>query len=181
MRTFFIGFLILAAVLVGGSVVANVAYQAGVQTAVTTVAATAPEGTVVTPVAVPAYGYGYGYGPGWGWHGGFSFFGILFGLFILFLFFGLLRAAFGRGRGWGGRGGPGGWGYGGGGPGGWSGHDHNGDRPWERQAREIHDAWHRENPGEAGGPSGSGGTASGGAGASAATPPTDRPSTGPTS
>ena len=128
MRTFFIGFLILAAVLVGGSVVANVAYQAGVQTAVTTVAATAPEGTVVTPVAVPAYGYGYGYGPGWGWHGGFSFFGILFGLFILFLFFGLLRAAFGRGRGWGGRGGPGGWGYGGG-PGGWSGHDHNGERP----------------------------------------------------
>ena len=34
MRSFFIGFLLLAALLVGGSVVANVAYQAGVQTAV---------------------------------------------------------------------------------------------------------------------------------------------------
>ena len=174
MRTFFIGFLILAAVLVGGSVVANVAYQAGVQTAVTTVAATAPEGTVVTPVvpaAVPGYPYyGYGYGPGWGWHGGFSIFGFLIGLFFLFLLFGLLRAAFGRGRGWGGPGG--GWGYRGG-PGGWSNHDHNGDRPWERQARELHDSWHRENPGEPGGPGGSGGT-----GAAANTTPTDRPSTG---
>ena len=81
--------------------------------------------------AVPGYGYGYGYGPGWGWHGGgFGIFGFLFGLFILFLFFGLLRAAFGArsrlGRTrrrlglprWPGR--P---------PGGWGGHDHNGDAP----------------------------------------------------
>jgi len=170
MRQFFIGFLIVAALLVGGSVVANVAYQAGLQTAVTSVAATAPEGTIVTPVApgfAPGYGYGYGYGPGWGWHGGgFSIFGFLFGLFFLFLFIGLIRAAFGRGRGWGGRGGPGGWGYG---PGGWGGRgsmggpDQTGEHPWERRAREVHDAWHRENQGESGGTGG--------------TPPTDRPST----
>ena len=87
---------------------------------------------------MPAYGYGYGYGPGWGWHGGFGFFGFLFGLFFLFLLFGLLRAAFGSrsrlgrprrrlglprrpGR----LGRPG---------------EHNGDRPWERQARELHDS-----------------------------------------
>jgi hypothetical protein len=156
MRQFFIGFLIIAALVAGGTLVASVAYQAGLSTAVTTVAATAPEGTIVTPVVpggVP--GYGYGYGPGWGWHGGpgFGIFGLLFGLFFLFLLFGLLRAAFGRGRGWGG---PGGWG----GRGGWGNHD-NGEHPWERQARERHDAWHREQRGE------SGGTSS-----------TDRPSTG---
>jgi hypothetical protein len=153
MRQFFIGFLIVAALVVGGSLVASVAYQAGVSTAVTTVAATAPEGTVVTPV-VPAYGYGYGYGygPGWGWHGGFPIFGLLFGLFFIFLFIALLRAAFGRGRGWGGPGG-GGW-YG---RGGWSNHEHNGERPWERQAREMHDAWHRQ----AGGPPADAGQASG--------------------
>ncbi len=155
MRQIVIVFLIVAGLLVGGSVVANVAYQAGLQTAVTTVAASAPEGTVVTPVA-PGYGYGHGYGPGWGWHGGgFSIFGFLFALFILFLLFGLARAAFGHGRGWGGPGG--GWG----GRGGWGNHDHDGERPWERQARDIHDAWHRENPGEPG-----------------STPPTDRPSGG---
>jgi hypothetical protein len=166
MRQFFIGFLIVAALLVGGSVVANIAYQAGLQTAVTTVAATAPEGTIVTPVVpgvVPGYGYGYGYGPGWGWHGGgFSIFGFLFGLFILFLLFGLIRAAFGRGRGWGGgRGwsGPGYWGPGG--------HDHTGERPWERQAREVHDAWHRDANGQSGSAGGN--------------PPTDRPTTGSSS
>jgi hypothetical protein len=163
MRQFFIGFLIIAAALVGGSVIANVAYQVGVQTAVTTVAATAPEGTVVTPVvpgAVPGYGYGYGYGPGWGWHGGPGIFGILFGIFLIFLFIGLLRAAFGAGRGWGGPGGRGGWG-GPGRRGGWGDHEHNGEQPWERQARELHDSWHRDHPGSSGGPSS-----------------TDRPSTG---
>ena len=177
MRSFFIGFLLLAALLVGGSVVANVAYQAGLQTAVTTVAATAPEGSVVTPVApafVPGYGYGYGYGPGMGWHGGgFSIFGFLFGLFFLFLIFGLIRAAFFRGRGWGGHGGPGGWGGRGGpgywgGKGGWGGHDQTGEHPWESRAREIHDAWHRENPGQSGNnpPAGPSSGASGASGAS---------------
>ena len=164
MRQFFIGFLIVAALLVGGSVVANVAYQAGVQTAVTTVAASAPAGTVVTPVApgVGPYGYGYGYGPGWGWHGGgFGIGGFLVGLFFLFIFFGLIRAAFGRGRGWGGHGG--GWGYRGG-PGGWSGHDQNGERPWETRAREVHDAWHRDQAGSGGTPP-TGGSSTGASGA----------------
>ncbi len=162
MRQFFIAFLVIAALLVGGSIVASVAYQTGVQVAVNTAAASAPAGTVVTPV-VPGYGYGYGPGYGFGWHGGPGIFGILFGIFILFLFIGLLRAAFGAGRGWGG---PGGWGYRGGpggpgGRGGWGNHEHDGDRPWERQARELHDSWHRDNPGESGGGSA-----------------TDRPSTG---
>ena len=124
MRQFFIGFLIVAAILIGGSVVANVAYQAGVQVAVNTAAANAPEGTVVTPV-VPGYGYGHAYGYGPGWHGGpgFGIFGLLFGIFFIFLVFALLRAAFGFGRwggpgGWGGRGGPGG-------PAGWGSHDYD--------------------------------------------------------
>ena len=48
------------------------------------------------------HGYGpYAHGP-WG----FGFFGILFGIFLLFLVVGLLRAAFGGHH----RGGPGGWG-----------------------------------------------------------------------
>src|SRR4051794_5788097 len=58
--------------------------------------------------AAPAAGavpmaYPYWYGPGFF---GFGFFGFLFPLFFLFLFFGLLRAAFGGGRGghWGGQG-----------------------------------------------------------------------------
>ncbi len=166
MRQFFIGFLIIAGLLVGGSVVASVAYQVGVSTAVTTVAADAPPGTIVTPVApgvMPGYGYGYGYGPGWGWHGGFGIGGFLVGLFFLFLFFGLLRAAFGRGRGWGGRSG-----YGGG----WGGHDHGGERPWERQAREVHDAWHRRADGQS--------ARSGPSGTTGGNPPTGGPSTGGT-
>ncbi len=62
---------------------------------------------------------------------GFGFGGFLIGLFFLFLFFGLLRAAFGRGR-WGG--------HQGGGYGGWGGH--HGSR------REYLDEWHRERHGE---------------------------------
>ena len=158
MRQFFISLVLLVAVVAVGGAVASVAYQAGLATAITSVAATAPEGTIVTPVApgVGPFGYGYGYGPGWGWHGGGPVSGIVgffVTLFVIFIFFGILRAVFfgGRGRGWGGPGGPGG-------RGGW-GHEHNGERPWERQAREVHDAWHRENP-----------TAGPG------TPPTDRPS-----
>ena len=102
MRNLFIGFLIVTAVLVGGGIVASVAYQAGVATAVTTAVAAAPAGTVVTPVAAVPYGYGWGWG-----HGGFPFFGIFAGLFFLFLLFALIRAATWRGRGWGGYG-PGG-------------------------------------------------------------------------
>src|SRR5258705_13927139 len=60
----------------------------------------------VAPGAYPVGPYIGGWGYGWG-HG-FSFFGFLGTLFFLFLLIGLLRAAFGRGRHWGGRGGWGG-------------------------------------------------------------------------
>jgi len=127
MRNLIIGLLVVAALVVGGGIIAQTAYQAGVSTAVTTAAANAPAGTVVTPVAPYPYPY---YGPGWGWHGGFGIFGFFFFLFFLFLIFGLLRAVFWRGRGgWGGPGGPGRWGGPGGpgaygGPGKWGDHDH---------------------------------------------------------
>ena len=63
-------------------------------------------GTVVTPVAPAPYPY---YAWGWGWHGGWGIFGFFFFLFFLFLVFGLIRAIFWRGRGWGGYGGYGGY------------------------------------------------------------------------
>jgi hypothetical protein len=138
MRGFFIGLLVLVVVLVGGGLIATAAYQAGLSQAVTTVVQTGTDpatGTAVTPVVVPAYGYGYGW-HGFGWGPGFGFFGILFGIFFLFLIFGMLRAAFGRGRGWGG---PGGWG----GPSGWGG---PGPRGFYGEGR-VHDTfeqWHRE-------------------------------------
>jgi hypothetical protein len=162
MRQFFIGLVMLVAVVAVGGAVASVAYQAGLSTAITSVAATAPEGTIVTPVApgVGPFGYGYGAGPGWGWHGGpaSGIVGFFVTLFVIFIFFGILRAVFfGGRRGWGGPGGPGG-------RGGW-GHEHTGERPWERQAREVHDAWHRDQ-------------ASAGSAAANDAPAADRPASG---
>ena len=144
MRNLFVGLLIVAAVVVGGAFVAQTAYQAGLSTAITTVAADAPDGTVVRPVAPGAYpyGYGYGFGPGWSWGHGFSIFGFLGTLLVIFLIIGLLRAAFWGGRGW--NGGPGRWG-GPGGPGGWGDHD-----PRSRFHRTFED-WHREAHGETSG------------------------------
>ena len=87
--------------------------------------------------AVPVAGYGYG------WHGGPGIFGILFGLFFLFLIFGLLRAAFSRGRGWGP--GYGGWGHRSGwGPGMGRGFGpDSGPEAWrEERNRQVAD-WHR--------------------------------------
>lgn len=55
--------------------------------------------------AYPYYGPYIGHGPGFG----FGIFGFLFTLLFLFLIFGLVRAAFGRGREWGPRGGPRDW------------------------------------------------------------------------
>ena len=122
--------IVLVAVLaIGGGLIAVTAYQAGVGTAVAT--AVADGATVVAPP--PGYGYGYGYG--WGWHpGGFGIFGLLFGLFFLFLVFGLIRAAF-----WGGRRG---WG-----PGGWGGPGHHGgpgQNPWIDRFGTSFDEWHRQ-------------------------------------
>jgi len=150
MRRLFIGLLIVAAVVVGGGFIANVAYQAGLSTAITTAAANAPDGTVVTPVAPGAYPYAYGYGYGPGWGHGFSIFGFLGTLLVIFLIIGLLRAAFWRGGGpggWGGRG-PGGWG----GPGRWGNGEHRG------RFQETFDDWHRQAHGEPSPPSGSSGS-----------------------
>ncbi|HSL76819.1 MAG TPA: hypothetical protein VK867_07735 [Candidatus Limnocylindrales bacterium] len=134
MRNLFIGLLILAAVVVGGGFIAQTAYQAGLSTAITTAAANAPDGSVVTPVAPGAYPYGYGYGPGWG-HG-FSIFGFLGTLLVIFLIFGLLRAAFWRGGGWGRHGY-----WGGPGQGTWEHHPRN-------RFHQTFEDWHREAHGE---------------------------------
>jgi hypothetical protein len=133
MRNTFIAILLIAAFVVGGGIIASVAYQIGVSTAVST-AVTESGVTVVAPV-VPAWG-APGYGYGWGWGGpGFGIFGFLAFLFFIFIVIALLRAAFFRGH----RHGP--WGaYGGyGGPGG-----ARGGSPWERHAHDTFEAWHRE-------------------------------------
>jgi hypothetical protein len=119
--------VILALVLITGVVFLGIgAYNAGVTQGLV------QSGQVV--VAPGAYVGPYVGGPYvGGWGHGFSFFGFLGTLFFILLLFGLLRAVFGRGRGWGG--GHGGWG-GPGGPGRYPG-------PWEDRAREIHDEWHR--------------------------------------
>ncbi|HEX4897167.1 MAG TPA: hypothetical protein VFV53_02265 [Candidatus Limnocylindrales bacterium] len=143
--TFFRAFaaIVLAILLVGlGAAIFQTGYLAGV----------AADGSA--PVVVgPGYGYGWG---GWGWRGGLigGIVGFFVFLFVIFLFIGLLRAAFG------------GWGRGGSGRGGWGpGYGHgSGQRfgPWEQRAREAHDEWHRSRPsggpGESGGVGGSGAT-----------------------
>lgn len=76
-RALFAMIVILAIGLVG--------YQIGISQ---TIATQLPAG------AAPVAYYGYPY------HFGFGFLGFLLPLFFLFLFFGLMRAAFGGGRGW---------------------------------------------------------------------------------
>jgi hypothetical protein len=136
MRRIVPAFLLVIALVIGGGVLVNTAYQAGLNTAVTTAAASGA--TVVAPA------YGWGYGMGYGWHPfgfGFGIFGFLFGLFFLFLIFGLIRAIF-----WGGRRGwrPGGWG----GRSGWSGPGQAGDshherNPWIERFGPSFEEWHR--------------------------------------
>jgi hypothetical protein len=130
MRTTILAILVIAAIAIGGGLIATAAYQAGLAADVTVVQPTT-DGTVVAPVVVPTYG--------WGWHGfgpGFGFFGFLGTLFVLFLLIGLIRFAFRGPRGWGG---PGGWN----GPGGTSGPGGPGRHPWEARAHEAFDDWHR--------------------------------------
>jgi len=140
--TFFL-ILIAVGVVVGiGTEVYNTGFTQGVLQA-----EHVPAGQ---PVPVPGYGYGYGY------HG-FNFLGLLFPLFFLFLIFGLIRAAFGRGRGWGQGGwGHGGWGHGyGRGPGwgpGWDkGEGMSGPTAWreerDRRMAELHRRLHDEESG----------------------------------
>jgi hypothetical protein len=131
----FIAAIVLIAVLaIGGGLIATTAYQAGLNTAVTTVVPGSD--TVVAPVVIHAYGYG------WSPFGfGFGFFGFLATLFFLFIVFGLIRAILfrgGRGRG--------GWGRGGwnSGPGGSS--QSGWQEPGSREARfhDTFEAWHRQ-------------------------------------
>jgi hypothetical protein len=108
------------AILLLAAVVGLVGYQIGVSQ---NIAVQIPAG------AAPVAYYGYP------WHFGFGFLGFLFPLFFLFLIFGLMRAAFGGGRGWG-------RGYG------------HGSWADERRARfeEMHRELHGEKP-STGGPS----------------------------
>lgn len=111
--------LIAALALVGLIAIIGIGvYDAGVG------AGLAQAGRDVVASGAPApvvYYPGPYYGHGWG----FGFFGIFFWILGIFLIFGLLRAAFGRGR-WGG-------------PGGWSRHDgpRNHLEDWHRQAHEA--------------------------------------------
>jgi len=139
--SFLVG-LIAVGILVGVGVGI---YQAGVAQGVVD-AGRLPAGAVV-----PVAGYGYGYG--WGFHG-FGFLGLVLPILFLFLIFGLVRAAFGRGRGWGGPGWGGrgywgkGYGPGAGGPEAW-----RDER--ERQISDLHKRLHEEEA-KAGTPSGGG-------------------------
>lgn len=144
MRGFF-GFLatlIVVGLLVG---VGAGIYQAGIAQGVV------DAGRFPAGATVPVNGYGYG------WHGP-DVFGILFGLFFLFILFGIIRAAFFGGRGgWGHRGGyRGGYGWG---PG-WD----KGDGPSEgptswRADRDSRIAdWHRKLHEEETGSTGAGGS-----------------------
>jgi hypothetical protein len=76
---------ILALLVIGAIGLAG--YQIGLSQAIAT----------QVPVAAGAVPVAYWYGPGWFGAGFFSF---IFTLFVLFLLFGLMRAAFGGGRGW---------------------------------------------------------------------------------
>jgi hypothetical protein len=120
--------ILLIVVLVGAAIgIGATAYDAGVSSGLAQTGQ-----VVVTPGGYPVAPY---VGYGWGFGHGFGFFGFLGMLLFLFLIFGLIRAAFGGRRGWGGprHDGPGGPG----GRGDWRG------SPWESRAREIHDEWHR--------------------------------------
>jgi hypothetical protein len=134
MRRVIAAILLVAILAIGGGIIANTAYQAGLSTAVTTTIASGS--TVVTPVVVPAYGYGIGWHP-FGF--GFGLFWLFGTLFFLFIVFALVRAILWRG----GPGRRGGWG-----PGGWGGPAGQGtygtDRsPWESRAHDTFDDWHR--------------------------------------
>jgi hypothetical protein len=135
MRRIVPAFVLIAVLAIGGGLLVNAAYDAGVHTAVTTAVG---DGAQVAPVVVPPYGYGYGYG----WHPfgwGFSIFGLLIGLFFLFVIFGLIRAVFWGGhRGWG----RGDWG----GPGD-RGHRHDARywrNPWIDRFGPSFEEWHRQ-------------------------------------
>ncbi|HEY8656874.1 MAG TPA: hypothetical protein VIN34_09090 [Candidatus Limnocylindria bacterium] len=95
MRALFAAILIL----VLGAAIAAGAYEAGLAQSGAQIVI--PAAGAAPAAGAPAVAY-YGHPHGWGW--GFGFFGFLFPLFGLLLFFGLMRALVGGGRGWGHRG-----------------------------------------------------------------------------
>jgi hypothetical protein len=143
MRGFF-GFL-FSLILIGVVVSLGVGvYQAGIAQGIV------DAGRYPAAAAVPVAAYGW-QGPG--------FFGILFGIFFLFLIFGLIRAAFFRGR----YDGPG-WGHHGDGWGpGWSKGPGSGGGPesWreerDRRIADLHKRLHEEGDGGTSGSSSSSG------------------------
>jgi hypothetical protein len=129
--------ILLAVVLVFGAIgIGVVAYNAGVAHGAAAQVVSDGGNVVVAPGAYAVAPYA---GWGWGWGFGNIFFGFFGFLIFLFLFFGLIRLAFGSGRG--------GWGRHGSyayrGPNGWT--DGEG-RSWEDRARQAHDEWHRNHP-----------------------------------
>lgn len=141
--------LLLVGVLAG---LGAEAYQAGVAQGIV------DAGRFPAGATVPVVG-GYG-----GYHG-FDFLGLLFPLLFLFLIFGLIRAAFSRGRGWGhgyghGYGRGHGWGPG------WDKSEMGEDAPssWreerERRMTELHRRLHETEPGAGPASGGSGATGS---------------------
>ena len=125
-------------------------YQAGVAQGVI------DAGRFPAGAPVPVAGYD-------GYHGGgFGFLGLLFPLLFLFLIFGLVRAAFSRGRGWGHHGYGRGYGYGPGWGGGWDKGEGptGGPEAWreerDRRMSELHRRLHEQDGGSSGAPRGSG-------------------------
>ena len=96
MRALFAAILIL---VLGGAIAAG-AYEAGLAQSGAQIVVPAA-GVVPAGGAAPAVAY-YGHPYGWGF--GFFPFGFLFPILGLFLFFALMRALVGGGRGWGHRG-----------------------------------------------------------------------------
>lgn len=123
---------LLVLVLVGGAAMLGIAaYNAGVTQGLVESGQVAPGGYIGGPY-IGGWGYGWGHGLG------FGFFGFLGTLLFIFLVVGLLRAAFGHGRGWG----PG--------PRGWYGPDGRPGRDaWDERVRRVHDELHRTGPGGA--------------------------------
>jgi hypothetical protein len=152
-----LAFVLLIAVAIG---IGATVYNAGIAAGIAQQAVQSGQ-----PVVVP-----YAYGPYW--HGGFGFFGIFFWIIGFFLIIGLLRAAFGRGRGWGHRGG---WGAGGYGKWGYGGPGRFGPGPGDSREDAISE-WHKElhRREESAGTGNSGTGSSGSSGSSS----TDQPRTG---
>jgi hypothetical protein len=124
----FAAVLLVIVLGIGATILGITAYNAGVSAGLAQNIAESGGAVVVAP--------GYPAGPYVGWGYGWGFFGFFAALLFFFLIVGLIRAAFGVGRGWG----RGGWGPGGPGGRGW---DRHGYGSWDDRVREVHDELHR--------------------------------------